>query len=70
MDFKYFLTPSFRAAYASFALLLVLLVHVDDALDLLLAAEENTAPVVDVLGHNLHHALHLAVDCETTGCVR
>lgn len=54
---------------SDFFLLLVLLVHVDDALDLLLAAEEDAAPVVDVLGHDLHHALHLAVDGETAGCV-
>jgi hypothetical protein len=43
-------------------------VDVDDALDLLLGAHEDAAPVVDVLGDDLHHALHLTVDGEAAGC--
>ena len=45
------------------------LVDVDDLLYLIIAAEEDAAPVMDVLGHDFNHALHLAVDCLAAGCV-
>lgn len=45
----------------------VLLVEGLHFLNLVIAAHEDTRPVVDVLGHNLEHPLHLAVHCLTTG---
>lgn len=48
-------------------LLLVLLVDVEDFLHFLLAAHEDAASVVDVLRHHFEHAVHVAVDGETTG---
>ena len=42
--------------------LLVLVVHVDDLLDLVARAQEDTALVVDMLGRNLHQPLHARVD--------
>src|ERR1700744_1603798 len=38
------------------------LVHVDDLLHLVEAAEEDARPVVDVLRHHVQHALHVRVD--------
>ena len=44
-----------------------LLVESLDLLDLLPAAHKDTGPVVDVLGYDFEHALHLAVDSLATG---
>lgn len=35
-------------------------------LDLIIASQENSTSVMDVLWHHRHHATHLAVDCLTT----
>ena len=40
----------------------MLLVNVNHLLHLVVAAEEDAAPVVDVLGHHRQHASHVAVD--------
>ncbi len=39
----------------------VLLVDIDDLLHLIIAAHEDSAAIVDMLGYDLDHALHLAV---------
>lgn len=46
-----------------------LCVDIDDFLYLVVAAKEDTRPVVDVLGNDFDHALHVAVDGLTTRCV-
>ena len=48
----------------------MLLVDVDDELDLVVGAEEDTAAVVNALGDNGEHARHVAVDCLAAGCGR
>lgn len=45
----------------------VLLVDLDDLLDLIVTAQEDSATVVDVLGHDCNHPTHLAVNCLATG---
>ncbi|KAI6804575.1 hypothetical protein KC361_g29 [Hortaea werneckii] len=45
----------------------VLLVDINDLLNLIVTAHEDTAAVVDVLGGDGHHAVHVAVDGLTTG---
>ena len=45
----------------------MLLVDINDLLDLIVATHEDTAAVVDVLGGDGHHAVHVAVDGLTTG---
>lgn len=37
-----------------------------DLLNLLPASHEDTGSVVDVLGHNLEHTLHVVIDSLTT----
>ncbi|KAG9679789.1 fructose-1,6-bisphosphatase, partial [Aureobasidium melanogenum] len=49
-------------------LFLVLVVDVDDLLHLVVRAHEDTRLVVDRLGNDLDHAIHLAVDCLAAGC--
>jgi hypothetical protein len=49
-------------------LLLVLLVYVYDLLDLVVATQEYSRPIVNVLGNNLKHSLHVAVNRLTTSC--
>jgi len=39
-----------------------------DLLDLIVAAHEDTGLVVNVLGDNLEHPPHLAINRLTTGC--
>lgn len=43
-------------------LLVVLCVDIDDLLYFVVTAKEDTRSVVDGLGYNLEHTLHLAVD--------
>ena len=47
---------------------LLLLVERLDLLDLIVAAHEDTGLVVNVLGDNLEHPPHLAINRLTTGC--
>ena len=44
----------------------MLLVHINDLLHLVIAAQKDTASIVDVLRHDSDHPAHLAVDCLTT----
>lgn len=46
----------------------MLLVDVNDLLHLIIAAQEDSASVVDVLGDDVDHPSHLAVNCLTAGC--
>ena len=46
----------------------MLLVDVDDLLHLLIAAQEDTAAIVDVLRDDSQHAPHLAIDRLTASC--
>ena len=55
-----------RSFMTSSLFLLVLSVNVNDLLHFLVTAEEDTRSVVDVLGHNGEHTLHLAVNSLTT----
>lgn len=41
----------------------MLLVDIDDLLYLLVAAQEDPAPVMDVFRNNIDHTSHLAIDC-------
>ena len=43
--------------------LCVLFVNVNDLLDFVVAAHEDTRAIVNGLGYHLDHAIHLAVDC-------
>lgn len=43
-------------------------VNINHFLDLIVTAEEDTRSVVDVLGHDCQHPLHLAIDGLTTSC--
>lgn len=51
------------------ALLLMLLMDIDNLLHLLLASQENSAPVVDVFGHDFEHPAHVTVDGKAAGCL-
>ena len=39
-----------------------------DLFYLVVAAHEDARPVVDILGNNLHHPVHLAVQSLTASC--
>lgn len=43
----------------------MLLVDVDNLLHLIVASQEDSTPVVNVLGHNVDHTAHLAVNSLT-----
>lgn len=65
---KYPAPAQYTCRLNSTHLLLVFLVHINHLLHLLLTSQEDTTPVVNMLRHNLHHALHLTVNRETTRC--
>lgn len=44
------------------SLLRILCVDINNLLHLVVASHEDTRPIMNILGHNLHHALHPAVD--------
>lgn len=46
----------------------MLLVDVNDFLDLIMASEEDSGSVVDMLRDNLKHTIHLAIHCLSTSC--
>lgn len=49
-------------------LFLVLLVHINNLLHLQFRAHKDPRSVVDVLGHDFEHALHLAVHSLSASC--
>ena len=48
------------------ALLCILLMHVNNLLDLIVAAQEDARSVVNVFWDNLNHPPHVAIDCLPT----
>lgn len=63
------MTPiQFPFVFQTRCLFAELCVDIDNLLHLVIAAEEDTGPVMDVLGNDFQHALHLAVDGLTASC--
>ena len=60
--------PNMYNTISTSRLFLILLVNINDLLHLLVAAQEDARSVVDVLGHDLDHAIHVAVDGLSASC--
>lgn len=44
------------------------LVHVNDLLHLIIAAQEDTGTIMDMFRHNKQHAIHFTIDGLTSSC--
>ena len=60
------ISATYTTLFLTHSLLLVLLMRIQDLLYFALGAHEDTRPVMNMLRHNLQHALHLAVNRRPT----